>query len=442
MSRVLGTLKEVAVSDIQVDMTHRRAIDPDHLESLKLSIAKNGLISPICVYSPTTTPPYTLLAGAHRLAAIKNLRINRITVRIYDYDLSPYHLQAIELYENLNRKNLSPMESAQQTKKLHDTMVALNGPKITKGPGSTGHSVTDTAQLLGRSPSSVSKDIKLATAADSLPELQLAQSSSKLTALKTLQRLEEGLVMKTRMKALSSNPTSMMPAIVDSYRIGDFFSNDLTEGSYGFIECDPPYGVNITVAKERSDRSQLAGEYTEIPNKEYPEFITRLSNELYRLAMPDAWLILWHAIEQRHEWSAALESAGWFVIPIPAIWKKGTASGQTLQPDTYLGKTYESFIYARKGSASINVRGRSNIFDYQPVPDSQKIHPTERPVVLIEDIIRTFCITTTNILSPFLGSGATLIAAKNLGMPCVGYDLSKYHKERFIGRLLKGGVYK
>jgi len=60
------------------------------------------------------------------------------------------------------------------------------------------------------------------------------------------------------------------------------------------------------------------------------------------------------------------------------------------------------------------MHGRLNVFGYAGLTPSQKIHPTERPIALIEDILKTLAPPGTKVLVPFLGSGATIRAAFNL----------------------------
>jgi DNA modification methylase len=98
----------------------------------------------------------------------------------------------------------------------------------------------------------------------------------------------------------------------------------------------------------------------------------------------------------------------------------------------YLASSYEMFFYARKGEARIVKQGRSNVLDYKPVPPQYKIHPTERPIEMIQDLISTFTLPNARVLVPFLGSGNTLLAANNLGMSAFGYELTKEYKDSFI----------
>jgi site-specific DNA-methyltransferase (adenine-specific) len=90
------------------------------------------------------------------------------------------------------------------------------------------------------------------------------------------------------------------------------------------------------------------------------------------------------------------------------------------------------FFYAWKGRPALNKPGRSNVFNFSPVSPQQKTHPTERPVDLMTEIYDTFAFTGSRVLIPFLGSGSGLIAADNLSMSPIGFELSKSYRDSFL----------
>ena len=52
-------------------------------------------------------------------------------------------------------------------------------------------------------------------------------------------------------------------------------------------------------------------------------------------------------------------------------------------------------------------------------------YPTQKPVALLERILKSSSNQKSTILDPFCGSGTTLVAAKNLGLRITGIDSSK-----------------
>jgi DNA modification methylase len=83
----------------------------------------------------------------------------------------------------------------------------------------------------------------------------------------------------------------------------------------------------------------------------------------------------------------------------------------------------------------IQRQGRANVYPYPKVVQSDKTHPTERPVELIEAILGTFVTGGSRIIVPFAGSGNTLLASSNLSLQAVGFDLTKTYKDRYVIRV-------
>lgn len=52
-------------------------------------------------------------------------------------------------------------------------------------------------------------------------------------------------------------------------------------------------------------------------------------------------------------------------------------------------------------------------------------YPTQKPIILLEQIIKLVTDENDIVLDPFVGSGTTLVAAKLLNRKYIGIDISK-----------------
>ncbi|WP_240360649.1 site-specific DNA-methyltransferase [Pyxidicoccus caerfyrddinensis] len=68
-------------------------------------------------------------------------------------------------------------------------------------------------------------------------------------------------------------------------------------------------------------------------------------------------------------------------------------------------------------------------------PAQQRTHPTEKPVPLLAHLVEKSCPVSGLVLDPFAGTGATLVAAQQLGRRAVGVDLEERYCEVAAHRL-------
>jgi site-specific DNA-methyltransferase (adenine-specific) len=66
-----------------------------------------------------------------------------------------------------------------------------------------------------------------------------------------------------------------------------------------------------------------------------------------------------------------------------------------------------------------------NCFDWPRADATPKIHPTQKPVPLLERFIEVFTDENDVVIDPAAGSGTTLLAAKNLNRRAYGFEIKK-----------------
>lgn len=66
-----------------------------------------------------------------------------------------------------------------------------------------------------------------------------------------------------------------------------------------------------------------------------------------------------------------------------------------------------------------------NCFEWDSDSKVERIHPTQKPVRLLEKLIALFTDPNDVVIDPCCGSGSTIIAARNLGRRAYGFEVNK-----------------
>lgn len=409
------------------------------LSNLIESFNKEGIISPIAV-KDQGDGTYLLLAGGRRYRAAKEGNFEEIPCNIYPPTLSDLELRLIELMENVERKDLTWLEQANLRKEIHRLHIEIHGEKKSTSPDAPGWHIGKTAELFGVDRTSISKDLHLADAAERFNEIKTAktaQEANKMLSRISEEMIREEIAKRIETKAASTPIEVQKHELINRYIIKDVFDflKTVPDKSMDIVEIDPPYGINLNDIKTGiTSNAYKKDTYQEVPVEEYTSFMTTLLSETYRVMSENSWLILWFAPEPWFETLFQIcMRLGFKGNRIFAYWhKEGLVTGQTLQPNLYLSTVGEPFFYLRKGFPVISKQGRGNNFVFKPIHSSKKVHPTERPIELMQEILTTFGWANARVLVPFLGSGNTLLAASNLGLQAVGTDLVQAYKDSFI----------
>ncbi len=94
---------------------------------------------------------------------------------------------------------------------------------------------------------------------------------------------------------------------------------------------------------------------------------------------------------------------------------------------------FEACVFARRSGAVFNERCKSAI--WTGPTESETEHPTEKPIWLFRRLIAASSDSGQLVLDPFMGSGTTLRAAKDLGRKAIGIELEEKYCAIAVKRL-------
>ena len=151
-SGVGKNIKELPIKEIRTNPYQpRKEFDESGLNELASSIKENGVFQPVIVRKATAG--YELAAGERRLRASKIAGLKNIPAIIVDYN--DQQMMEIALLENIQRKDLTPIEQANAYNQLINKL-GYTQDQLAKRLGKSRSNVTNLLRLLNL-PSEVQK---------------------------------------------------------------------------------------------------------------------------------------------------------------------------------------------------------------------------------------------------------------------------------------------
>lgn len=118
----LSEFQDVMIADIHVSPQVRKTFDQAALDELAASIREHGVIQPLIV-RPVDPAGFELVAGERRLRASKLAGLAWVPCRVME--LTDQQAAKLQLLENLQRKDLDPIEEAEG----YDRLIREHGAK-------------------------------------------------------------------------------------------------------------------------------------------------------------------------------------------------------------------------------------------------------------------------------------------------------------------------
>jgi site-specific DNA-methyltransferase (adenine-specific) len=92
-----------------------------------------------------------------------------------------------------------------------------------------------------------------------------------------------------------------------------------------------------------------------------------------------------------------------------------------------VGNCEYALLLYRDKLPKFNNHGRMvfNCMDWPRADDTPKVHPTQKPLALIEKLIEIFTDEDDVVIDPVAGSGVTLLGAKNMNRRAYGFEIKR-----------------
>lgn len=398
-------LKDVIVPDDRGRKSFTRIME------MAESIKKFGIIHPI-VLAPAPDKPdkFVLVAGERRYrgALLAGLVELPYTLREDSAEI----LAEIELEENVCRADISFEEEGNILAKIQ-TLKKKSDPKW---------GVAQTAELTGRSMGDVSGKIKIARIFKERPDLKEKCKTLPYTAaLKKIAMVEES--EKVQRLVDQGQITLSTDLLLGDCR--ELIMN-LKPESVDLLLTDPPYGVEKMEDLRSSGSTKMTGHQLmsdthNLGLEAICELLTSLAPHLARVLKPGAHWYMFCAYQYVGNFISCLEPHLEFQPPI-LHWDRGRPSAPAYGYN-YMSRT-ECIIYGYKPPRSRRLsESLYNVLECSDVPKNLRMYPTEKPVPLLQTLIKQSTQLDHVVLDPFAGSASTLVAARETGRRGIGFEI-------------------
>ena len=255
LSSLIGD-NEVIISNNKISISSivpnkyqpRKNFEKEGLDELTNSIRERGIIQPLVVRKITADKDkYELIAGERRLQAAQFAGLHEVPVVILEID----NLKSLEfaIIENVQRKDLNPIEEANGYKRLIDEF---------------GYDQEKVAKFIGKSRPHISNYLRLLTLPDEVIKLIEKEKISQGHA-KVLIGQENSLLLAKKIisKNMSVRQTEALTRSLKINRPGKVLKKDTNILSLENSLKDK-IGINVFIKNKKNNTGQLSFEYKDL----------------------------------------------------------------------------------------------------------------------------------------------------------------------------------
>lgn len=246
-----------------------------------------------------------------------------------------------------------------------------------------------------------------------------------------LEQCRKYLEEKSAAAAFEQAKAEKVAAIAAGLKNGDarVLIDELEDKSAKLLLTGPPYGMGY-----KSNR-RWASEASRVIAGDGSEEAFVLLEDVLRMALPkladDAHVLVFCSWRGELHVRFILERAG-LTVKGSLVWVKEEHSAGDVKGS--FAPLHERIVHAVKGNPEVTPR-KPDVFQVSRA--KREMHPMEKPVELLKQLIE--CTTSEGdlVLDPFAGSGSTCIAALEMDRRFVGFEIDQEYYEKARERLLR-----
>lgn len=193
----------------------------------------------------------------------------------------------------------------------------------------------------------------------------------------------------------------------------------LEDESVDLVLTDPPYLVSYS-GRWGSDWGVIEGDSD-------PAWVLPVYRELWRTLKPDSLCVTFYGWPATEVFFDAWLNCGFRPVSVLVLIKNRWGLGY------YTRAQHEQAYVLAKGRPPRPDPAISDVLAWEHI--STQLHPNQKPLSAISELVSTFAPLGGTILDPFCGSGTALVAARNLERRAIGIEIEERYCELAAKRL-------
>ena len=187
---------------------------------------------------------------------------------------------------------------------------------------------------------------------------------------------------------------------------------NIPDGSVDLVLTDPPYGIDFQSNFRKNKFNKIENDIA--VNAEFIDECKRVLKDTCAFYCFTRWDVYPSWIEQISKRFKVKNCIVWF--------KRGGGLGDLKKGYIY---NHEFIIYCAEKNHRLNGKRRNDVFEFAKDAQSTYVHPTQKPISLLKEIIERSSNEGGVVLDCFMGSGSTGVACVNTNSQFIGIELDE-----------------